>query len=154
MHQISACLVVFFLASALSAPVDPAPLDCGTIVSPIDPDSKLPVLDVRNQTDGTCVVECKWHRTAFEICAAFSDGANQILKKAGLAPATCFTSSIESPGEAPGSSNPEMFTTSCPDYFLYVGWDRDQQPTMGNMRQELLLKTKAAVEAIAKGFKQ
>ena len=87
-------------------------------------------------------------------CATFADGASMVLEKAGLKKATCFTDSIEHPGEAPGTSDPEMIVTSCPDFLLYIGWDRDKERTMGNMRQELLLKTNAAVKAIAEGFKQ
>jgi len=146
----SMCFLLLFLASSLAAPLlDPAPLDCASIKSPIDPDSKLPILAVRDQTDGSCVVECDMKRGA-----TFADGASMVLEKAGLKKATCFTDSIEHPGEAPGTSDPEMIVTSCPDFLLYIGWDRDKERTMGNMRQELLLKTNAAVKAIAEGFKQ
>jgi len=57
------CFLLLFLASSLAAPLlDPAPLDCASIKSPIDPDSKLPILAVRDQTDGSCVVECDMKR--------------------------------------------------------------------------------------------
>ena len=129
---------------------------CDSIKAPTDPDTKLPIFTVRNQSDGRCVVECDMrvgNRTVLS-CATFADGASDILKKAGLSPSTCITDTIEAPGEAPGVSDPEMYSTSCPEFFLWLGWDRGVSRTMGNMRQELLLKSSAAVKAIADGFKE
>ena len=108
---------------------------------------------MRSQSNGDCVIECDdtVNGTAVFSCFTFSDGANSVLKKAGLAPSTCVTNTIEAPEEA-GVSDPEMVTITCPEYFMWSGWDSTVKRTMGSMRQMLLLKSDAVVKAIADGF--
>ena len=64
----------------------------------------------------------------------------------------CLRTTVEAPGEAAGTEDPEMIITSCPEWTLWVGWDRGTKRTLGNMRQQLVLNTPKAVAAFAKIF--
>ena len=129
---------ILLLAGAVSAA-----LDCGSIES-------QPYFVVRAQSDG-CLVECDDsfpNGTASFACYTFTDGVQHGFATAGLAPgSTCMNVTFESPDEAPGTEDPEMLITVCPQWATWAGWDRGADRTLGNLRQELMLKTAAAVQA-------
>jgi len=124
--------------------------DCKSIHIPTDESSKLPLFTVRYDTN-LCIVECDVNpagsNTPVLGCTAFSDSVNAIMTKAGLMPATCYNTMFEAPDKEPGSTDPEIILAHCPDFMLYLGWDRNMTRTLGHMRQELALETQPALEA-------
>eukprot|EP00656_Telonema_subtile_P018304 TRINITY_DN19877_c0_g1_i1.p1 TRINITY_DN19877_c0_g1~~TRINITY_DN19877_c0_g1_i1.p1 ORF type:complete len:160 (-),score=38.28 TRINITY_DN19877_c0_g1_i1:273-752(-) len=135
------CVLLLLPFLALSAASN-----CSDIVSPIV--SGVPVFAIRPQSDATCVVECDYARGNVTVlpCVSFADAVTRVMTKAGLNTG-CFDNRIEAPGEEPGTSDPEMITKACPDWFLYLGWDRGVKRVLGTMRQEVLLKSPAALTA-------
>jgi hypothetical protein len=127
-------------------------INCSSLVSPIDPASRLAIFSVRPQSTGACVVECdaKVNGTSVLPCVTFADSVVSIMQKAGLHPAlSCASNTIEAPGEEAGV---ELAVISCPEWFLYAGWGRSVTRTLGSMRHELLLKTVPAFNAFLSGF--
>ena len=124
-------------------------INCSSLVSPIDPASRLAIFSVRPQSTGACVVECDAtvNGTSVLPCVTFADSVVSIMQKAGLHPAlSCASNTIEAPG---GSGKTVI---SCPEWFLYAGWGRSVTRTLGSMRHELLLKTVPAFNAFLSGF--
>ena len=103
----------------------------------------------------SCLVECNNfypNGTTSFSCFAFSDGVQAGMAKDGLFPKeACTTTQFETPGENPNTTDTEMSFTACPQWSLFVGWDRSNEAhTMGKMRQELVLKTPQAMLIAAK----
>jgi len=113
--------------------------------------NRYSILPLTHVYSGNCVVECPADQPGL-VCISFGDGVNMIMEKAGLKN-DCVDNTIEAPDEAPGTTDPEMVTVTCSEWFMYIGWDRDVNRTLGHMRQEVLLKSANAVTAFAKGFK-
>lgn len=132
--------------------------DCKSIKVPQDPDSGLPDFTVRhNPEEETCTAECDMKPAGSSKvvvpCVVFVDSATSIMTKAGLwSDETCQSTSVEAPDKAPGTTDVELVVSSCPDWFLYAGWDRSMNRTMGNLRQELTLKSSPALEAFKKAL--
>ena len=98
----------------------------------------------------TCVVECDGKTSSGEPnlqCFAFSDGVLGTYEKHGLYNKDiCLETTVQAKNADPTTDDPEMVVTSCPEFFLYLGWDRNVKRTLGNMRQEVQLKTTRALE--------
>eukprot|EP00419_Tripos_fusus_P070908 CAMPEP_0172872230 /NCGR_PEP_ID=MMETSP1075-20121228/92522_1 /TAXON_ID=2916 /ORGANISM="Ceratium fusus, Strain PA161109" /LENGTH=161 /DNA_ID=CAMNT_0013722543 /DNA_START=23 /DNA_END=505 /DNA_ORIENTATION=- len=131
--------------------------DCEKIPVPTDESSGLPLFSVRfsDTETGTCTVECdakpKPDSKLVIGCTAFADGVIAAMGKADLSPDKyCQKTELEYPGKKAGETDPEMVVQSCPEWFLYMGWDRNLNRTLGNMRQEVVLKTPSAVDAFKK----
>ena len=102
---------------------------------------------VRSQSDG-CFVECddNINGTSNFGCYSFSDGMTNAFEAAGLKPSSCTSTTFESPDES-DKIDPEMVITSCPEWTLWMGWDRGTDRTTGNMRQSLMLKSDDVISA-------
>lgn len=131
--------------------------DCEGIPVPTDVDSGFPTFSVRfsDTEGGTCTLECdvkpKPDGPTVLGCVAFADGVEAAMSEADLSPKeTCSKTQVEHPGKAAGITDPEMVVQSCPEWFFYMGWDRNLNRTLGNMRQELVVKTPKAVDVVKK----
>ena len=98
-------------------------------------------------THTSCLAVAYPNGTLSLSCVAFGDGVREGFQKAGLAPASCLDTTFETPGESSGTSDPEMMITACPEWTVWMGWSRQVPHILGKMRQELILKTDAALKA-------
>ena len=117
----------------------------------------MPMLTTRYH-EQTCVVECDGKTSSGEPnlqCFAFSDGVLGTFEKHGLYNKDiCLETTLQAMGADPTTDDPEMVVTSCPEFFLYLGWDRNVKRTLGNMRQEVQLKATRALEIMIDMLKQ
>jgi hypothetical protein len=102
--------------------------------------------------DGACVIECDGKKDGQPNleCLAFSDGVLSAFGKQGMYdPKTmCMDTTVQAMGADPQTDDPEMVVASCPEFFLYAGWDRNMKRTLGNMRQEVVCKTSRALQVM------
>ena len=117
----------------------------------------MPMLTTRYH-DQTCIIECDGETESGEpnlACFAFSDGVLQAYEKHGLYNKDmCFETTLQAMGADPRTDDPEMIVTSCPEFFLYMGWDRNVKRTLGNMRQEVQCKTNRSLQVMIEMLKK
>ena len=102
--------------------------------------------------EGTCVVECEQPNIE---CLTFSDGVVNEFEKNGLYDKNiCVDTTVQAKGADPNTDDPEMIVNSCPEFFLFLGWDRNEKRTLGNMRQEVVCKTEKALQVMIDLLKQ